>query len=245
MDSCLIYTAGDTAALRYAVEQLKGYGCRFSDLPGAAVTHLLLPVPSLGPDGSIRGGGDLNELLQRLPENIRIIGGNLPDTGATAYDLLKDPDYIAENAYITAHCAVRLVMDHLPTALRGCMVLVIGWGRIGKCLAQMLHRLGCPVTVAARKESDLALLSALGYTGIPIGTIGKTINSFSLIFNTVPASVLLQTVPDGCIALELASKPGMPEENVIRAGGLPGLWASESSGRLIAKTILRHMKEDT
>lgn len=241
MDSCLIYTAGDTAALRYAVEQLKGYGCRFSDLPGAAVTHLLLPVPSLGPDGSIRGGGDLNELLQRLPENIRIIGGNLPDTGATAYDLLKDPDYIAENAYITAHCAVRLVMDHLPTALRGCMVLVIGWGRIGKCLAALLKGLEANVTVAARKESDRAMLGALGYRAVP--TNGLSGEGFRVILNTVPV-MTLPSPPSNCLKIDLASQPGIGGQDVLWARGLPGKDAPEASGALIARTVLKYLSKE-
>lgn len=243
-----IFPIGTTDACAIAARCLALHGIPITDHPSPEVTHLLLDAPSFQADGRLRGGGCLGPTLDMLPPEVCVIGGNLDFPVLKDHrklDLLQDAYYLAENAAITADCALRLAGGKMKKTFADSPALVIGWGRIGKCLAQMLHRLGCPVTVAARKESDLALLSALGYTGIPIGTIGKTINSFSLIFNTVPASVLLQTVPDGCIALELASKPGMPEENVIRAGGLPGLWASESSGRLIAKTILRHMKEDT
>ena len=100
--------------------------------PCEQVTHLLLPVPSFGPDGSIVGGGNLGTLLSLLPKEITVIGGNLDrpelDYYATA-DLLRDESYLALNANITAHCALELALNQLPVILDGCKVLVIGWGR--------------------------------------------------------------------------------------------------------------------
>lgn len=241
MDSRLIYTVGNTAALKLAVGQLKQLGYRFADIPNDNVTHLLLPVPSLAPDGNIQGGGNLKELVNRLPDNVRIIGGNLPDTGRPVYDLLQDADYIAENAYITAHCAVRLVMDRLPTALRGCKVLVIGWGRIGKCLGALLKGLEADVAVAARKETDRAMLRALGYQVIPID--GLSGNGFRVILNTVPAMVLPKA-PGNALKIDLASKPGIGGEGILWARGLPGRDAPEASADLIARTVARYFNKE-
>ena len=50
----------------------------------------------------------------------------------------------------------------LVNRLADCKVLVIGWGRIGKCLAALLKGLEADVTVVARKETDRAILHALG-----------------------------------------------------------------------------------
>jgi len=48
-----------------------------------------------------------------------------------------------------------------------------------------------------------------------------------------------------CIKIELASQPGIEDTNVIQALGLPAKYAPESSGRLIANTVIRllHRKE--
>lgn len=242
MGAYTFYTAGSSAALFPAVAQLQQAGYTFSDELVDHITHLLLPVPSLLPDGTIQGGSNLYQLLDKLPKDICIIGGNLPPLPQyTVIDLLQDPVYLAENAYITAHCAVRLMMENLPTSLRGCNILVIGWGRIGKCLATLLKRMEANVTIAARKENDRAILQALGYPSILPEEIDT--GNFRVIFNTAPAPIPCHLRND-CLKIDLASVQGIFGTDVIHARGLPGKDAPEASGNLIARTILRLLKED-
>lgn len=234
------HIGGNSPALTFAVEILSKSGIDFS----GQATHLLLPVPSISPDGKIIGGNELNILLAELPKNITVIGGNLPELpGYRVWDLLKDPEYVAENAYITAHCAVRLAMDQLPIAMRHCKILVIGWGRIGKCLSALLKGLEADVTVAARKDTDRAILRALGYQCT--NTENLNCSGYRVIFNTAPATIL-PSGPAGCLKIDLASTPGIGGSDVIHARGLPGKDAPEASGELIARTVLRFLdKEDT
>ncbi len=242
MKDCCFYTAGNNAAAACAVRRLQEAGIRFSDTPASCITHLLLPVPSLQDDGRIRGGQDFGELLNQLPRGISIFGGKLPELpGYCVYDLLCSPAYVAENAYITAHCTVRLIMEQLPFALRGCKILVIGWGRIGKCLAALLKGLEAEVTVAARKEADRAILGALGYRSAEIS--GLDTAAFQVIINTVPVMVLPQT-PENCLKIDLASTPGMGGDHILHARGLPGKDAPEASGELIARTVLHYLNKE-
>ena len=241
----VFYTAGRTHALRFAETVLKEKGLQFAPAPDASVTHLLLGVPSFEPDGSLKGGGQLEDTLPFLSPEVTICGGmlkTLPKEYRTV-DLLEDPIYIAENAQITAHCALRLAMQKLPITLLQCPVLVIGWGRIGKCLAQLLKNIGALVTVAARKEMDRAMLSALGYDAIDTQNLGNGLSRFRVIFNTAPVMVLpkeeLHSCRDDCVKIELASSLGIDAPDVIWARGLPSKDAPESSGQLIAKTVLR------
>ena len=237
MGDSVFCTAGDSKALSFAVQRLKAYGFEFTTLSAPLATHLLLPVPSLDSDGNIRGGGKLQDIMQ---PGICVIGGNLPPL-PNVLDLMQDPAYVAENAYITAHCAVRMLMEKLPTALRGCPILVIGWGRIGKCLAALLKGLEAKVTVAARKDTDRAILQALGYQATEIGNIQP--NYYRVIFNTAPAMVLPH-IPAQCIKIDLASSPGLGGSDVIYARGLPGKDAPEASGELIARTVLRLIRKE-
>ena len=50
---------------------------------------------------------------------------------------------------------------------------------------------------------------------------------------------------ESCLKIDLASLPGIEGEDVIRAGGLPGIHTPESAGQLMADTILRLIGEDT
>ena len=235
MDTVTVRTAGSTAALGYARQWLTNIGCRFSEDPA----YLLLPVPSFEPDGSIKGGGDLSELLAQLDKNVVIMGGGLDRPELKEYtciDFLKDPMYTAQNANITAHCALRMAMNDLPVTLDNQKALVIGWGRIGKCLAQLLKGIGAQVTVAARKESDRVMLRALDYGAVDTGDLDTT--PYRLIFNTVP-QMLCPDCPGDGVKIDLASKLGLGGDDVIWARGLPGKDAPESSGQLIAQTAYR------
>lgn len=219
----------------YAVTLLKKH-LTFADAPGRSVEYLLLPVPVTDPGG-------IDGLLSLLPEDVTVIGGNL-DLPGTVIDLLKDPTYLAQNAAITADCAIRVAGRHLKTVFRDCPVYILGWGRIGKCLALQLAAMGARVTVGARKETDRATAASLGFdAAIP----GKVPGDTRVIFNTVPVPILSEdALPEGCIAIDLASKKGLPGEDVIWARGLPGKIAPEASGSLIADTVLRLIlgKED-
>lgn len=157
-------------------------------------------------------------------------------------DLLKDEGYLAENAAITADCALRLAGPLLQTTYRACPVLILGWGRIGKCLGQMLKALGAEVTVAARKEADRAMLRALGYRAVDFSQVPGLLPEVGLLYNTVPAKVM-ECDETRCIKIDLASVPGLWGGDVIYARGLPGIHAPEAAGALIAKTILKNLKE--
>lgn len=240
MNNLTFYIPEDRPALRYAAGFLSERGCRIVSEPLADVTHLLLGVPA----------GDSAVDYLALPEHVTVFGGNLDRLlleNHKAMDFLKDPGYLAENAAITAQCAIRLASEKLPVVWTGTPVLVLGWGRIGKCLAKILQGLGVDVTVAARKETDRAMLHALGYRTADTGELTSALPRFRVIFNTVPAPVIPEPQaevcrPD-CLKIDLASTPGIGGDGVIWARGLPGKLAPESSGRLIAETALRMAKE--
>lgn len=249
METIRIFPVGKTAACRYAANFLERSGISLVDHPTPEATHLLLDVPSFAADGTLRGGGELEPLLQMLPPDITVVGGNLTHPalqGYEALDLLQDADYLAENAAITADCALRVAAQQLEATFSDSPTLIIGWGRIGKCLGQLLRSMGTDVTIAARKASDRAMLRALDYEAVDIRSLCKILPKYRLLFNTAPELILDQVDlldTKHCVKIDLASRPGILGEDVIWARGLPGAYAPESSGQLIAKTLLRLSKE--
>lgn len=244
MDTILLYPVGISESCRYASHFLEQAGFTLTDHPSPDVTHLLLDVPS-------SACAKLEDLLCMLPARITVVGGNLNQPFLKEYrkiDLLQNPDYLAKNAAITAECALRAAAPCLKSTYAESPALILGWGRIGKCLAQKLRALGCAVTVAARKESDRALLKALGYESVDFSQVPGKLKQFRVLFNTVPQPPLdmddMDLRKDG-IAIDLASLPGLPGKDVIPARGLPGKYAPETSGRLIAQTLHNFYKEET
>ena len=245
MEETYIFAGGTTAACCCAVDYLSRMGLPITDMPSDHVRYLLLDVPSFGSDGYLRGGGRIRDLLTQLPKDILVCGGNLnhPDlAGYDCVDFLQDETYLCENAYITAECAIDVALPYLQRTLRHCPTLIIGWGRIGKCLGQLLRNMDADVTIAARNIKDRAMIHALGYHILDITEVPQQLQHFRLLYNTVPYPILSAeqlSSYENCIKIELASKNGIEGEDVIIARGLPGLHMPESSGKLIADTFIR------
>lgn len=227
MGKAVFYAPAMGGSLGSAVAFMTQQGCVFSPEPDETVTHLLLGVPAVVPVS----------LLEKLPADITVIGGKLPQLPDSyrRLDLLADPDFVTENADITARCAIALASQKLPVTWKGLPVLVVGWGRIGKCLARLLKAQDAQVTVAARRPEALALAKTLGYgvTALP-----TAFSRYRAVFNTADGCGITG-IPPECLKLDLASVRGLKDTDVLWARGLPGKLAPESTGRLIAETVLR------
>lgn len=230
-------TAGHSPALAHAVDILKQAAVPFVSSENPEATHLLLPVPAFNTAGNPIGCS-MEQLTEKLKTNPVIIGGRLNHpalAGSTRIDLLQDEGYLWGNAAITAHCAIKEALCRMDFTFDRCPVLIVGWGRIGQCLARLLRGLDAHVTVAARKIRDRAAVKALGYTAIDTQDIDTS--PYRVIFNTVPASVLTQSAR--ALNIELSSVTGIAGDNVILARGLPAKDAPFSSGQLIADTVIQ------
>lgn len=244
------YCAGSSPASAYAAEYLRKKGFRVSTEPDWTARHLLLDVPSFR-DGMLRNGDHPDTLLSALPSGIHIWGGNLQHPSLTPFhttDLLLDEQYLITNAAITADCAMKIATPLLQNPWKNTTVLIIGWGRISKHLGKLLQDVGCAPVITSRNAIQRAALQSLGYSAADPGELPSILKGFQVIFNTAPATVIPADHSSLCanaIKIDLASKKGIEGPDVIWARGLPGIHAPERSGKLIADTIIRIMKEET
>lgn len=236
-----------------------------SPLPNrfSATDRLVLPFPSFQGE-KLRGetGICIQDLLERVQIGTKVFGclfsahrAAFEGRGAGVCDLYDAEPLTTANAVPTAEGAIQWAMVHSPIVLHGSRCLVIGFGRIGRVLAQKLHALSADVTVSARKDADCAMAEALGMRSDKTGVYHQGLSQFDFVFNTVPAQVLseeqLGQLPASCVLIELASAPyGIPE-SVCRqlglsyhlAAGLPGICAPATAGALYAEYILRCEEE--
>ena len=230
MNKILFSTYGHSPALAHARRYLENWGYRITDSLQDA-THVLLPVPSFVDNGRVKGGN----VLPALPAHTVVLGGNLQTYQGAKVDFLQDAYYLEENAAITAQCALQYA--HIRP---GMQILVIGWGRIGKMLCPLLAELGAEVTVAVRKDASFQAVLEGGFEAVWMQDLKP--KKFDVVFNTAPASVLFSgECREDAVLIDLASVDGIFGKSVIRARGLPGKDAPESSGALIAKTALRYV----
>ncbi len=239
---------------------------RFSSAYDADV--LVLPLPMSSDGVRVNCSGNLRDVAPRIDDvfanakNIPVLAGRISPKiksdaerlGVRLYDYYLSEELMIKNACLTAEGAVALAMNEQGISLVSACVGVIGYGRIGKFLARMLHSLGASVTVAARKGTDLAYASSFGYGALKIAhSNGKsTLTSLSkcdIIFNTAPhwlidADVLEKFDPETLI-IDLASAPGGVDPDaakkygirVISAQGLPGKYAPLTAGSFVGDAI--------
>lgn len=198
----------------------------------------------------------LYSLIPFLNHNAVIFGGKVGKESAIftykgfeVIDYLEREELSVMNAVPTSEGAIQLAMEELPTTIYGLNVLVTGFGRITKVMVKILIGLGANVFITARKYSDLSWASIYGCTGIHISELEEYLPKFDLLYNTVPAVILdekkLSLLKEGCLVIDLASKPGGVDfETAGRLGiktiwalSLPGKVAPITSGEIIAGTI--------
>ena len=202
----------------------------------------------------------LSTLVRLAEPSAAVIGGKIPPTfeklavekGLRVNDMLSVEAFEIKNAYITAEAALSIAMNSISKNICGARVAVTGFGRIAKQLARLLAALGAHVTVAARKESDLAFAGTLGYSCLKIE--GDRWNDsllcgYDIVYNTVPHRIFdrdfLLALDKKTLLIELASVPGgfdicAAQElgtNISWALSLPGKYAPESAGAIIAECV--------
>ena len=116
----------------------------------------------------------------------------------------------------TAEGAIQLAMEELPITLHGARVLVIGYGRLGRVLADRLA----------------------GLKGWLCG--------YDLVVNTVPVRVLreaeLADLKPGCLVIDLASKPGGVDFDAAARLGVKAFWALSLPGKVAPVTAGKSIK---
>lgn len=174
-----------------------------------------------------------------VPDSDTIIAPPAEKRGVPYY---RDEVYTIENAALTAEGAAELLMRRSNGSVMGMRVLVVGYGRIGSTLADILAALGAKVTVAARSRADRAKAQTKGYDSVDIIHIPYT---YDAVINTVPAQILAGDYGSG-LCIDLASAPGGWAEDtaVLKAPGLPGLYAPKAAADVMAEAIYRVLKEE-
>jgi dipicolinate synthase subunit A len=201
--------------------------CSSSVISAAAVEELLTP------NGVIFAGKVDDKLRNALPHR-------------TIYDYLMREEMSLKNAVPTAEGAVQLALEELPVTLNGLKVLIVGMGRIGTALAEILKGFGADITAAVHNSRGTAKARLHGIRAVPTSRLD---GSYGLVFNTVPKLIfdddMLSRFDKSTLFIDLASKPGgIDFEAALAHGikaiwalGLPGITAPVTSGEIIAETV--------
>jgi dipicolinate synthase subunit A len=217
---------------------------------------IVLPTPT----GVLAKHEDLGDRLRESLANCTLLFGGKIDTGWQAWcgqrgvrcvDFMEDETVARENAQITAEATVAEILKSGSYSIRGQKIIVTGYGRCGKAVADLLRAMGAKVTVFARSREVRVQARKDGHDAVDFSYGPEEMYGAYTVVNTVPACVLTETIiaemhrdtviydiaslPGGC-DLAAAKKHHIP---VVQALGLPGKYTVKSSAKILADAIQR------
>lgn len=208
-----------------------------------------------------------NEIVEKLKlelinekAQIQVFGGAitkpwqqfLEEKEITYVDFMTLDDVIEGNAQITAEAVLAEALQMSLYSLAEQTVLVTGYGRCARPIADKLARIGATVIVAARSKCAKEEATMKGYKVCDISQIAQMAPCCEMFINTVPAMIftsdIIQKMTKDARILDIASKPGgtdfeAAERYEIKAKlalGLPGIYSTRSSAKLLEKAMLRY-----
>lgn len=206
---------------------------------------------------------NINTFIGMIPENTIFFAGKiekdirekLEEKNIIYVDLLDREEMAVLNAIPAAEGAVELIIKSIPRTIHNSRILILGYGRIGKVLANILKGFGADVWAGARKYSDLSWIEANGVKPVHTRDLERYVSDMNVIVNTIPnqiitADILNKLRPD-CYLIDLASKPGgIDFEHAKKIGlqvdwalSLPGKVAPLTAAEIIKKTIDNVLQE--
>lgn len=240
----IIAVAGADKRSQAMKSALQAMGYRTIELAGRGkALAVVLPMPYTLDGKTVKDTDiSLEELFGSLEKRFVVLGGRLDlnayclamKNGIRLFDYYDQEAVKIKNAALTADGTMAMVPIDLGIQLCNSRVLVCGFGRTGKALANRLRGAGAAVTVSARKDTDLAWIEALGYTAMPFEKLNTA--EFDVIINTVPTRILTKThiasMKKNAAIIDLASAPFGTDFDAAKEHGITALTAPSLPARV-------------
>ncbi len=211
---------------------------------------IVLPIPSFKKGILNIEGRDISdrELFERIDKKSLVITCNYNATDYNCFDINKYEPFVSQNAIPSAEGALLYAANASNETFFGHESLVIGYGRIGKIIADRLQSAGSRVSFTARNPKDIFMGKSKVFEHISYERLKENIGRFKYVFQTVPHLILnsdLLTRVTGIVVelssggigtdLDFAQKYGL---NVIYAPAIPEKLYPETAGKILLNSIL-------
>ena len=227
---------------------------RESDVAKCVEKIILLPIPTTKDNRTVsKTNIYINEVLDGISAENVICGYGLPDEftdnarqmGARVFDLGRDEDFLSYNAQLTALCALGIILGSTAVSIGDMTVGVVGYGRIGKRLTNILLYLGASVRVFTSRESVRLELCEWG-VATALSAVGADLSGLDILINTAPARIFEPSaIPKNLRVIELASGDNFQGlDRVEKYPSIPAKMFPASAGIAWGKAVERFIADN-
>ena len=224
---------------------------RTSEIANKKEHVILLPIPTTRDKLTILNTNIyINSIYELIDDETLVCGYGLPlgfvdkviALGGCALDLAEDENFLLENGYFTPLCALGIILNtecRVPSDLK---VGIVGYGRIGTRLTELLLYLGADVRVFT---SRMSVRNELCENGISSSASDEEdfVKDLDILVNTAPARIFGGAdLPSSLRIIDLASGENFDREiKVERYPSVPAKMFPFSSGRAWGRAIERFL----
>lgn len=243
--------------------KLFGHGSK-SELPNRTI--LILPVPVSRDNITVNAPlcdekYGLNEIMDSNPK--AVIGGLISKdfnklckyNNTKTFDYYKNEELTVKNANLTAEAAVAMATIKTDRAFYGANVLIIGYGRIGSRIAEILKTMEAKCTCTSRSDNKLSEIMKNGFNPLSTGKVIEDAYKYDYVFNTVPSTVMskefISALKPDCFVMDLATDSGTDFEWAKSTGrrvdaypSLPARFSYLTAAEVLASEIVKILKEN-
>lgn len=218
--------------------------------------YIIMPTPLTKDGKNITGGESIDSVISSI-EHKTVFAGKIPKDivrkfeihDIKYYDIMEQESIAIYNAVPTAEGVILKILQEQNETIYNSNILILGFGKCGKILADRLKALKANVFCEARKKKDLALINCLGYNEVDITKLDSVLKDMDIIINTVPYMLLnarmLSHIKENALIIDIASAPGGTDFEYcklkhIRAYlelGIPAKVASVSAAKYIKEFV--------
>ena len=217
---------------------------------------ILLPYPFSAKDGKVPSLSGrsmaVEDIVSERRSDTLVIAGRGYEEGL---HYTQADGFEQRNADLSAEAAVYEVMQRSEWALMDLRIVVTGYGRFGRSLAQKLLSLGAETWAAARRPEAISQAQADGMHAIQLSELRTVLSKADFVLNTIPAQIITEEElallkPDAWL-MELASAPyGFDRNKAHEMGlqtallpGLPSRYAPQSAALALQEAVVTLFRE--
>ena len=220
-----------------------------------SANYVILPIP-ITKDGIHITGEDIiiDDIIKNF-KNKKIISGGISSDIKRKFqinnidyvDLMSLDEIAILNAIPTAEGAIARSMEETQKTIHGSNVLVLGFGRTGKILADKLKGLNANVFCEARSKKDIAHIKALGYNVVELENLNCFLSDMDIIYSTVPILILneerLKLLKKDAVIIDIVSAPGSVDYIKAKELGIKAFLELGIPSKVAPKSAAEYLKE--
>lgn len=203
---------------------------------------LVLPVKGADEMGHVQGFEIERTFWENLAPSVKVFSGMrttfLEDIPQRKHYYMEDEGVINDNAILTAEGVLNELIGCCARSIYDVTIDVIGYGHCGKVIYEILRNLQLCVRVIRRDCKEDVVFKKIEHWNdcgdIIINTSIQNVMDEKRMIRWTKKPVIIDIATPDVIDVKCAQRLGI---HVIKAGNLPGRFASISAGNIIAEYI--------